>query len=362
MRSKPPFARFRRGGARFVLRNAVSCSGMTFRGRRAAAIENDQLRVTVLEGGGHVAEILDKRTGISPLWIPHWDTIEPADYDPARHPQFGGGADASLLAGIMGHNLCLDIFGGPCAEETTAGLPAHGETSVARFAIDARGDRLAMHAVLPNAQLRVSREISLAGHEVRIRESVENLASTDRPVGWTEHVTLGPPFLAKGATEFRIAADRSIVHPSTFGPADYLDPGREFTWPHAPRTDGGTVDMRRYTHEPVSSAYTAHRMDAGAEVASFTAFSPEHQLLFGYSWRRADFPWLGIWEENCSRTGPPWNGRALTCGMEFGVSPFPESRREMIQRGRLFDTPAYRWIPARTRVDVAYTAQLRSQC
>jgi len=40
--------------------------------------------------------------------------------------------------------------------------------------------------------------------------------------------------------------------------------------------------------------------------------------------------------------------------MEFGVSPFPESRRAMIERGRLFDVPAFRWIPARTRIDVEY--------
>jgi hypothetical protein len=40
--------------------------------------------------------------------------------------------------------------------------------------------------------------------------------------------------------------------------------------------------------------------------------------------------------------------------MEFGVSPFPESRRAMIERGRLFDVPGFLWIPARTRVEVEY--------
>jgi len=334
---------------------------MIFRGRRAAAIENDRLRVTVLEGGGHIAEILDKRTGVSPLWIPDWETIEPGDYDPERHPQYGGGSDASLLAGIMGHNLCLDIFGGASPQEAAAGFPVHGETSVARFAIDACGDRLTMQTLLPNAQLRVSRDIVVAGSEVRVRESVENLAAADRPVGWTEHVTLGPPFLAKGATEFRITADRSMVYPGPFGPADYLEAGAEFRWPHAPRAGGGgTIDMRRYSGLAASSAYTAHRMDSGVTDALFVAFSPELRLLFGYRWRRADFPWLGIWEENHSRSAPPWNGRALTCGMEFGVSPFPETRRQMVERGRLFDTPAFRWIPARTRVEVTYAAVLRA--
>ena len=74
----------------------------------------------------------------------------------------------------------------------------------------------------------------------------------------------------------------------------------------------------------------------------------------------ADFPWLGIWEENASRTAPPWNGTALTRGMEFGVSPFPESRRQMIDRGQLFGVPAYRWIAARGVVEVEYWAVLRA--
>ena len=45
--------------------------------------------------------------------------------------------------------------------------------------------------------------------------------------------------------------------------------------------------------------------------------------------------------------------------MEFGVSPMPESRREMIDRGRLFDVPTYRWIPAKSRVEVEYWAIIR---
>ena len=107
----------------------------TYRGRRAASIENGVLRVTVLEEGGHIAEITDRASGVNPLWTPHWPSIEPSQYVPARDIVYGGGADASLLAGLMGHNLCLDIFGGPSAEEAAAGLPVHGETSTARFDI-----------------------------------------------------------------------------------------------------------------------------------------------------------------------------------------------------------------------------------
>jgi hypothetical protein len=144
------------------------------------------------------------------------------------------------------------------------------------------------------------------------------------------------------------------VFEGPFGTADYLEPGAEFEWPHAPCRNGGSADLRLYTRATASSAYTAHLMDPARELAHFVAFSPEARLAFGYVWRRADFPWLGIWEENASRAHPPWNGRTLTCGLEFGVSPFPETRRAMVERGRMFGTPAFVWIPAASRVSVEY--------
>jgi hypothetical protein len=331
----------------------------SYRGRRAASIENDALRVTVLEEGGHIAEITDKATGINPLWTPGWPSIEPSVYHPATDAIYGDGVDAPLLAGIMGHNLCFDIFGGPSPEEARAGLPVHGEVSTLRFAIELTAESIAMSTRLPQAQLGFERRIELVGRAVRVREQVENLTATDRPVGWTEHVTLGPPFL-DDRTEFRASATRSKVLEGTFGPADYLASGAEFDWPHAPRAAGGTHDLRRFPGGSPSGAYTAHLMDPRAEHAWFVAFAPASRLALGYVWRRADFPWMGIWEENKSRPAPPWNGAAVTRGMEFGVSPFAETRRQMIERGRMFDTPAFRWIPAGGRVSVEYWAILRN--
>jgi hypothetical protein len=254
----------------------------------------------------------------------------------------------------MGYNLCLDVFGGPSGEEAAAGFSPHGEAPLATYEIDSSETRLAMRASLPEARLRVEREIDLDGRSVRVKERVENVASTDRPVGWTEHVTLGPPFLERGATQFRASASRSMVVDGRFGAADYLDPGAIFDWPDAPRSGGGVADLRTYTSAGSSSAFTTHLMDPGRRDAFFVAFSPRHQLAFGCIWRQADFPWMGIWEENHSRLNPPWNGRTLTRGMEFGVSPFPEPRRRMIDRNQLFGVPTYRWIPAKTRVDAEF--------
>jgi hypothetical protein len=149
------------------------------------------------------------------------------------------------------------------------------------------------------------------------------------------------------------------VYELAFGAGDYLEPGEAFDWPLAPRLDGQTSDLRRFTEAASSCAYTSHLMDPTREHGFFVAFSPAQQSAFGYIWKASDFPWLGIWEENHSRPYPPWCGKTLTRGMEFGVSPIPETRRQMVDRGRLFDVPTYRWLPAKTRISVEYWATLR---
>jgi hypothetical protein len=325
-----------------------------FQGRRAVCLENDTLRLTVLEGGGHIAEVFDKRASVNPLWVPHWKSVEPSEYTRGKHPHFGSGPDAKLLAGIMGHNLCLDLFGAPSHEEALAGLTVHGEASVDRYDIAESGGDLVLQLTLPLALLKFSRSIRLYRHQVRIHEVVENLSGTDRPLGWTQHVTLSPPFLDPATTQFRASFTRSVVADSDPGSDAYLKPGREFVWPMAPRSDGGESDLRQMHRTAPASGYTAHLADPRREHGYFVAFSPQFRLAFGYVWKRNDFPWLGIWEENCSRQASPWNGRTVTRGMEFGVSPFPETRREMVERNRLLDTPTYKWIPARGRLEAEY--------
>jgi hypothetical protein len=305
-----------------------------FHNRRAVQIENDFIRATITVEGGHIAEILDKTTGVSPLWIPPWPSIEPSQYSVAGHPEYGDDAESILLSGIMGHNLCLDLFGPPSEPEAAAGLKVHGEAGIIAHDILLGENCLVAACILPIAQLAFERRIRLTGRCVLVQETVENLALLDRPIAWTEHVTLGPPFLERGKTQFRTP----IVKSRALGELCGKPPETVFT------------------NAECSSGYSAHLLDPAGKRAWFFAHSPVSNACIGYVWNRADFPWLGIWEENHSRTSAPWNGRALTRGMEFGVSPFPEPRRAMIERASLFDTPCYRWIGAKSKLRVEYYA------
>lgn len=312
----------------------------TYRGRRAARIENSHLRVTVLAEGGHIAEILVKETGVNPLWTPPWPSIEPSTYDRKRHPEYGADAESKLLAGIHGHNLCLDLWGAPSAEEAAAGTTVHGEASIATYKLTGGAGLMVCQCVLPAAQLAFERKLELDGSTLLFAETVTNLSSLDRPIAWTQHVTLGPPFLRHGQTQFRVPATRSMTYE-----------GVVFDWPML-----GDEDLRLFTSAEVSGKFSTHLLDPALERASFVVWTPEHKTAIGYRWKRADFPWIGIWEENRSRTTPPWNGETITRGLEFGVSPMPESRRQMIDRGSLFGVPGYRWVPAHSTVAVRYEA------
>src|SRR3954454_9057689 len=107
------------------------------------SIQNDELRVTVVEEGGHIAEIFHKKSGVNPLWVPPWSAVD--------HPDCGDGVEAALLAGIMGHNVCIDLFGGPSEAEAKAGLGVHGEASVRQYNMEPDAQGLVMRVDLPLA-------------------------------------------------------------------------------------------------------------------------------------------------------------------------------------------------------------------
>src|SRR6476620_7423434 len=130
-----------------------------YRNLPAVQIENEHIRVTVPVQGGHIAELLDKKTGVNPLWSPPWPSIDVSDYSPETHPEYGNDAESKLLAGIMGHNLCLDLFGPPSQEEARAGLVVHGEVALLKFDLSTEGQRLTARAILPSAQLSFERHM-----------------------------------------------------------------------------------------------------------------------------------------------------------------------------------------------------------
>ena len=49
-------------------------------------------------------------------------------------------------------------------------------------------------------------------------------------------------------------------------------------------------------------------------------------------------------------------GKGVARGMEFGTTPWPDSRRDAVTAGTLHDTPVYRWISGNAKQTIAYGA------
>ena len=257
--------------------------------------------------------------------------------------------------GTVPHMLALDGFGAPSPEEAALGMPFHGEAGKQIFKIVATHESGPVHSVvieatLPLAQEVFTRTIELAEGEsvVRVTSRLESLLSVDRPISWAEHATIGPPFLEKGKVVVDMPATNCRVRPYKPGEIPgHLVYGKDFTWPMAPTRDGGHADLRVVPTDHNWLDLATCQLDPSRKLAFVTALHLEKHLVFGYMFRREDFPWLMSW---MNFTGDLRAAR----GLEFSTQPFDISHRETVAMSPLFGTPTFRWLPAKSKIETRF--------
>lgn len=352
-------------------KNKLLCERVRWHGRDAYRLCNGLIELITLTGGGQIAVFhFDKATGfpdLSPLWIPPWQTIEPYRYREGVHgSKYGKTIEGKLLSGIAGHNICLDYFGSPSSEETRYGLSQHGEAASARWRRTAthigKHVALTLSVTLPIAGLRFSREISIYPHEsvAYFAETVVNEKRCDHFFHWTQHVTIGPPFLSRQDTVISIPANKGITFPHEYDEGKtLLNPGKPFHWPDVPaKQKPKTYDLRHVLLERGLGFVAAVLIDRRRNLGFVAAHNHQYHILLCYCFSREDFPWVTLWEENQAIQAVPWKKRTEARGLEFGTTPLALPRREAFAQGTLFGTPTFTYVPARGRKTVRYLAFL----
>ena len=346
------------------------CGRTAWHRREAYIVENDMIRLTSLTGGGHLTEFRLRESsgssGLNPLWIPSWKTIEPHRYNEKKHAlKYGALVTGRTISGICGHNLCLDYFGTPSADEVKQGLSIHGEAPTllwhkTRSRVTANQASVELGVGLPIAGLRFAREITLRRGEpvAYFRETVTNERRHDHYFHWVQHVTLAPPFLTHNDSRIFVSGKLGRTFPHGYDGKALLESSRDFRWPHAPAAGGGTVDLSQPFIQSGLGFVATLLLDPRRQIEFVAALNTQHHLLFGYCFRRRDFPWIAIWEENQARTEAPWNGCCQARGLEFGSTPFPVGRKESFANGALFAAPSFSTVPARGRTTAGYVAFL----
>jgi hypothetical protein len=307
-------------------------------GRRAFVLENDQMRLSTLPGGGFVGEVRfkspDPKKSVNPMRVPHYQTIDPYTYDLARDGAlYGTGIQRRLMSGYMGHYLCFPAFGPSSPEEFKLDYGQHGEALAVEWKqqkVDTGKDEVTLRysADLPKTQYRVERSITLpAGETVAyVEESVENLVMYDRPIQWVQHVTFGPPFLEINKTFADAPVAKALVRN-----------GQTFA-------EGPVSDLRVF-----SGRGNTWLMDTSKPKVYFTLYHTEYPVLIGYIFQSAASPWVLDWQENQRVKEIPWDGKVIARAICIGDSPFAMGLRNAVERGSALGTPVFSWIGAKQR-------------
>ena len=306
-----------------------------FMNRDVWIMETPELRVTIMQSGGHIAEIVLKDGGVNPLWIQKRPTIDADRFEPARDAaRYGGGSGARLMSGLLGHNVCFPFWGNPSDAEAKAGMTFHGETGITRWKQSAAPDSgsLAIGADLPQSQTRFSRTLRVKGQVLSVESVAENLSAWDRPAGWCEHVTFGPPFLEKEVTLIDASLGRGRTLDDKSGQSIAYD---------------GT--MRTVRNDDKAYGFVKNFVvDSKREYGFFTVVHPAKRLLIGYIFPRSQFRWLNVWEAN--------NPDMLTRGMEFSNTPSHGTMKAMVAAPSLFGEPTYDWLEAKSKLAKRFAA------
>jgi hypothetical protein len=336
-------------------------------GRAAWVLDNGIVRIALLRGGGHIAEMrftgTDPSRCVNPMRVPHYPTIEPYEYDDAKHNRlYGDTPHRWLHSGYTGHLLCFPFYGPPSSEEEIrAGLGNHGEAPIVEWKkgrVEQTPESITFRygADLVKTQFRVDRAVTLRRgvKHVRVEEWVENLTSWDRPVNWMQHATFGPPFAEPGRTFLDVSATRGKVSGGR-PEGRSLAPDVELTWPDGVTPGGKPVSLRPMQAAPNTGTYVALLLDPRRKQQFFTLHHSDYRVLIGYLFPSEGNPWIADWQENRSSRALPWNGETVARGIEWGSTPFAEGLRRSVERGSLFGAPAYRWIGAKQRLGTEYT-------
>lgn len=304
-------------------------------------LDNGNIRVGLLRGGGHIAEVRlvssNPRLSINPMFIPAGD-------------------------GYMGHLVCFPHYGPASAEERAQGLRGHGEAGSVEWQqtrptqIDAEGLTFFYGADLPKTQYKIERAVTMKAGEtaVHVEEWIENLAAYDRPYNRNQHATFGAPFVMTGRNILDMSGTRGITDPTRTAGGKWAQ-GQLFQWPVAPRGDGVELSLRDFHAIPGGQVYTPVMADRSRTHSWFTLYNADSPLLVGYVFPTDDHPWIIDWQNKPRADASTGTAR----GIEFGTSPFDEGLRKSVERAQSLGAPTYKFIGARQRLSTTFTMFLQ---
>ena len=286
-------------------------------------LQNEQIAVSIDLNGGSFSNVHAPNHPINPLSFVFTKEQMP------QNNQAG--------APYKGHFICLGRWGEPSAGEITKGIPNHGQFANLQWQIQNHFSEteLYMYATSSLEGLSIQREIMLDNFSpvMFVKEVVENIGQLGRLYNTVQHPTLAAPFL-----------DETLVVDSNatkgFNQQLYASVAENtIQWQ--------TPSLNTY-HPESTDEVLSFIIHPNAEYGWITAYSPTHNLVFGYIWKRQLYPWIHIWQHH-------ENNAIKYLGLEFGTAGIHQPFQEIIHTAtELFNEKTLDYIDAGEAVTKAY--------
>lgn len=292
-------------------------------------LENDSASLTVDPFGGAITAFRLAGNQVNPLSF-----VFATEQMPANN---------KAGANYQGHFACIGRWGPPSAGEIKAGLPNHGEPANIQWTIKEKEETgLQMQAIASKEGLQVDRTIVLDKQSpvYFVKEIVANINPLGRLYNIVQHPSLAVPFLDQNTI-----IDCNALH--GFDQAHYKQiASNTITWPVAKDDRNNLVDLRN-PHASYNAVYT-FIVDPKEEFGWITAFSPTHHLLFGYVWKRTNYPWVHLWQH--------YNHDLIQYrGIEFGTAGIHQPFREILSTAPfVFGENTFEYIDAGESISKGY--------
>jgi len=118
----------------------------------------------------------------------------------------------------------------------------------------------------------------------------------------------------------------------------------DFTYPMAPGADGKPIDMTQFPDNPPQGDEFATLLDPTRALEWVAAINTEQGMIYGYVFRREDYPWIQFWGDYPSLDRP-------VKGIEFLSQPYDINKQVVLDAGPLFGTPTFRWLRAKGKLE-----------
>lgn len=247
-------------------------------------------------------------------------------------------------APYQGHFACIGRWGEPSEGEKKMGLPDHGAFANMMWAEGESGKNfITMNARSESEGIGVERIIKMDNNQAtfQVTETISNIHTLGRMFNVVQHPTIAAPFL-NGNTRIFCNADTGFNYEA------FMEPEKmQSKWPMGKYGDNIISDLS-FSLDGYTGVHSfiINRED---EYGWLTAYSPRHQLLIGYLWKRDDYPWINIWCDYQS-------GVIRYRGLEFGTTGMHQPFPVMLKTGNLhiFGEPVFRYLDAGSTIKKNY--------